>query len=157
MQNTRNINSYLPQAMVIIKGSEKYNKINGKAYLYSFKNGTIFKVEIEGLPNVNKNNFFGFHIHEGPECGSGKEEKPFEIAGDHLNLENDKHPNHIGDLPMIYSNGGYAYMEFFTSRFKPSDVINHVLMIHENMDDLMTDPAGNSGERIACGKIVKYK
>ena len=74
-----------------------------------------------------------------------------------INLENDKHPNHIGDLPMIYSNGGYAYMEFFTSRFKPSDVINHVLMIHENMDDLMTDPAGNSGERIACGKIVKYK
>ena len=48
-------------------------------------------------------------------------------------------------------------MEFFTSRFKPSDVINHVLMVHENMDDPMTDPAGNSGERIACGKIVKYK
>ena len=81
----------------------------------------------------------------------------FEIAGEHLNLENDKHPNHIGDLPMIYSNDGYTYMEFFTSRFKPSDVINHVLMVHENMDDPMTDPAGNSGERIACGKIVKYK
>lgn len=82
---------------------------------------------------------------------------PFEAAGNHLNTENDKHPNHLGDLPMIYSNNGYAYMEFFTSRFTPDKVIDKTLIIHDDIDDFMTDPAGNSGERIACGKIVRYK
>ena len=34
-------------------------------------------------------------------------------------------------------------------------VINKSVIIHKMPDDLMTDPAGNSGERIACGVIVK--
>lgn len=82
---------------------------------------------------------------------------PFETAGNHLNTENDKHPNHIGDLPMIYSNNGYAYLSFFTSRFMPDKVIDKTLIIHKDIDDFITDPAGNSGERIACGKIMMYK
>ncbi|HEX8893842.1 MAG TPA: superoxide dismutase family protein [Terriglobales bacterium] len=29
------------------------------------------------------------------------------------------------------------------------------LMIHAKADDMKTDPAGNSGDRIACGVIAK--
>jgi Cu-Zn family superoxide dismutase len=29
------------------------------------------------------------------------------------------------------------------------------LMIHANADDMKTDPAGNAGDRIACGVITK--
>jgi len=29
------------------------------------------------------------------------------------------------------------------------------LMIHAKADDLMSDPAGNAGDRIACGTITK--
>ena len=29
------------------------------------------------------------------------------------------------------------------------------LVIHENADDMKSDPAGNSGARIACGVITK--
>jgi Cu-Zn family superoxide dismutase len=29
------------------------------------------------------------------------------------------------------------------------------LMIHAKADDMKTDPAGNSGDRIACGVITK--
>jgi superoxide dismutase, Cu-Zn family len=29
------------------------------------------------------------------------------------------------------------------------------LVLHANADDQMTDPSGNSGDRIACGIIVK--
>ena len=57
---------------------------------------------------------------------------------------------------MIYSNAGYAYMEFFTNRFVPSQIISHTVIIHENKDDLITNPAGNSGKRIACGEIKRY-
>lgn len=87
----------------------------------------------------------------------GSDKVAFEAAGNHFNTENDKHPNHLGDLPMIYSNSGYAYMQFYTSRFMPNEVVNRTLIIHKNIDDFVTEPAGNSGERIACGKILLYK
>jgi Cu-Zn family superoxide dismutase len=29
------------------------------------------------------------------------------------------------------------------------------LVVHEGLDDMRTDPAGNSGPRIACGVIVR--
>lgn len=151
----RNINrEYLPYAIANINGSQKYTKIKGKVHLYSVKNGTLFKIEVIGLPNENKNNFFGFHIHQGEECNS--QEIAFESALEHFNLENDEHPNHLGDLPMIYSNDGYAYMQFYTNRFTPDKVLEKTIIIHKDMDDFMTEPAGNSGERIACGKIIKY-
>jgi superoxide dismutase, Cu-Zn family len=39
---------------------------------------------------------------------------------------------------------------------KPNSVFQDsgtTLVIHANKDDYMTDPAGNSGDRIACGVI----
>lgn len=141
--------------MVEIKGSYKYPDLMGKVKFYEYKEGSLVKLEIEGLPNENKNNFFGFHIHEGNKCDDGK--TPFESAKGHLNPENDKHPNHLGDMPIIYSNNGYAYMEFYTSRFTPNMVLGGVVIIHKEKDDLKKDPAGNSGERIGCGKILRIK
>lgn len=153
----RNLNrDNSPYAIAIINGSEKYNNVKGRVNLYNIKNGTLFKIEIEGLPSESKNNFFGFHIHEGAECKTQENILDFEVAGEHFNPENDKHPNHIGDLPMIYSNNGYSYMQFYTNRFTPNIVVGRTLIIHKEMDDLITDPAGNSGERIACGKIIRY-
>lgn len=65
----RNINKMnFPYAVANILGSDKYSKIKGRANLYCVKNGTLFKVEVEGMPDRNKNNFFGFHIHENSEC-----------------------------------------------------------------------------------------
>jgi superoxide dismutase, Cu-Zn family len=31
------------------------------------------------------------------------------------------------------------------------------LMIHDKADDLKSDPAGNAGDRIACGLIIRYR
>lgn len=152
-RNFNRIQNNIVYAMAELKGSYKYPNIMGKVKFIQYKEGSLVKVEVEGLPNENKNNFFGFHIHEGYKCDDG--ETPFESAGGHLNPENDNHPQHLGDLPIIYSNRGYAYMEFYTSRFKPIDVINHTIIIHKEKDDLKTNPAGNSGERIACGLIIK--
>lgn len=38
------------------------------------------------------------------------------------------------------------------SLFQPNGT---AIVIHEKLDDDMTDPAGNSGNRIACGVISK--
>ena len=102
-----------------------------------------------------KNNFWGFHIHENGNCDEGDLEDPFKNAGEHFTMEDELHPNHTGDLPMIYSNNGYSFMIYYSDRFKPDDVIGKSVIIHKNFDDITTQPSGNSGKRIACGVIVK--
>ncbi len=151
------MNSYMPYAIADIKGSKEFQTIKGKVKFYPWKSGTIVRTEIVGLPNDNKNNFFGFHIHEGSICNEEEGKPAFESVGNHFNLGQDEHPNHLGDLPLIYSNDGYAYMEFYTNRFTPNDILNRTVIIHKNKDDLMSQPSGNSGEKIACGKIIKLK
>ena len=36
----------------------------------------------------------------------------------------------------------------------PEDVIGKTVVIHDRPDDFHTQPSGDSGEKIACGKIV---
>jgi superoxide dismutase, Cu-Zn family len=66
---------------------------------------------------------------------------------------NQPHGNHVGDFPVLFSNYGYAYMCFFTDKFKVADIIGKLVVIHENSDDYRTQPAGNSGKKLACGVI----
>ncbi len=137
-----------PYALAYLSGNK--DDIKGIVEFFPWSSGSIIKLEVTGLPSENKNNFFGFHIHEFGIC-----EENFLTAGEHFNLEKDLHPNHMGDLPMIYSNNGYAFMLYYTDRFTPKDVVGKAVIIHKMLDDLKTDPSGNSGERIACGKIIK--
>ena len=105
------------------------------------------------------------HIHQNAKCDA----PDFKSAGGHFNPDGKKHglqnPEgpHAGDMPnftvgakgtakttvsdanvtlgednhSVFSNGGTA------------------LVIHAKADDMKTDPAGNSGDRIACGTITK--
>lgn len=146
-------NKNLPYAISYIRGDDSHKKINGVIKIYNRGNGSLVRIEINGLPDKEKNNFFALHIHEIGEC---IDKDKFISAKGHLNLENDKHPNHVGDLPTLYSNKGYAYMEFYTERFNPKDILNTSFILHEKPDDFKTDPSGDSGERIACGKVIKF-
>ncbi|RYD04324.1 hypothetical protein N752_15890 [Desulforamulus aquiferis] len=65
------------------------------------------------------------------------------------------HGNHAGDFPVLFSNDGYAKMCFFTNKFTPSEAIGHSVIIHRNPDDYRTQPAGDSGKRLACGVITE--
>lgn len=61
-----------------------------------------------------------------------------------------------GDLPPLLSNRGYAWTAFYDTRFGISDIVGRSLIIHENRDDFTTQPAGDSGKKIACGVISVY-
>ena len=37
-----------------------------------------------------------------------------------------------------------------------ADIINKSVVLHEGYDDFSTQPAGNSGAKIACGRILPY-
>ncbi|MBQ8043987.1 MAG: superoxide dismutase family protein [Clostridia bacterium] len=143
-----------PYAVAYLKGDKDNPKLKGTVEFFPWATGSIIKLEIVGLPKGNLNNFFGFHIHANGVC---EENKKFETAGAHYDMGMNMHPNHTGDLPMIYSNNGYAFMLYYTNRFKPDDIIGKSVIIHRMTDDMVTQPAGNSGTRIACGVVIKRR
>ena len=46
-------------------------------------------------------------------------------------------------------------MTVYTDRFRPCDVTGRSVIIHQMPDDYRSQPAGDSGERIGCGIILK--
>jgi Cu-Zn family superoxide dismutase len=117
------------------------------------------KVEVSGLaPGAH-----GIHFHEVGRC----ETPGFTTAGGHFNPLGKGHglesPTgaHAGDLPNLEADAnGNATYTVKTDRVTIDegdrsifDADGTALVIHARMDDQMTDPAGNSGERVACGVL----
>lgn len=144
----------MPDASARIKGSAAYPDVSGLVSFYQLDDGVFITAEIFDLPQGDpcQSGVFGFHIHEGISC-TGNTQDPFSDAKGHYNPKNCPHPYHAGDLPPLFGNNGYAYMSVLTNRFTVSEIIGRVVIIHEHPDDFMTQPSGNSGAKIACGKI----
>jgi Cu-Zn family superoxide dismutase len=102
----------------------------------------------------------GIHLHETGNCDPAGE-KTFEKAGGHFNPGGMTHPHHAGDLgnlPMDAVGNGVYFAGLGTATFDDgewslADADGTALVIHETVDDLVTDPSGNSGARIACAVI----
>ena len=108
----------------------------------------------------------GIHIHAVGKC----EGPAFASAGGHLNPDMKMHGKdnpmgpHAGDMENITIGGGGVGRTTLTddkvtvdgtgpnSLFHPGGT---AIVIHAMPDDYKTDPAGNSGARIACGVIEK--
>lgn len=147
-----------------IKGGNIYPEIHGVVFFDEVEGGTEVSVEVWCLPlykaaegNNQPIGPLGFHIHQNGVCEVSNPDNPFESAGGHYNPTNQPHGNHAGDFPVLFSNNGYARMSFFTDKFTPEDVVRRSIIIHENPDDYRSQPAGESGERIACGVISAAK
>lgn len=147
----------LNTARANIKGGKLYPKISGVVNFQETSKGVIVTAKINGLPqskNNCKSRFFGFHIHEGSSC-TGNQSDEFANAKTHLNPNNCPHPFHIGDLPPLIENNGYAYMNVLINKFKIKDILGKVIIIHDSPDDFTTQSSGNSGTKIACGRIER--
>ena len=96
------------------------------------------------------------HIHEGTSCTGNKEDE-FADAMSHYNPKKCSHPYHAGDLPPLMSYGGRAYLAVITDRFSLADIIGRTVVIHGMPDDFRSQPAGNSGAKIACGSIQRIR
>lgn len=145
-----------PQALAVIRGSAAYPNIQGTVLFYQLTGTVLVTAEVLGLPTAQgqcSNPVFGFHIHGGDDC-SGNAEDFFANAGQHYNPHNCQHPYHAGDLPPLFGNGGYAFCSFVTNRFSVREIIDKTVIIHGSPDDFTSQPSGNAGEKIACGKIL---
>lgn len=153
-------NPKITKACAKIRGGPLAPQLNGFVFFRDVCAGVEVYVEVTGLPPFRpaKDGLppvgpHGFHIHEFGNCEAGDPEKPFAKAGGHWNPTNQPHPNHAGDFPVLFSNHGTARMCFFTDKFCVEDAIGKAVIIHESPDDYRTQPAGDSGRRLACGII----
>lgn len=144
-----------PQAAAKLTGSKSCPRLSSTVRFYQTRAGVIVCAEVRGLPHSHlpcHDRVFGFHIHQGTSCG-GNRQDPFADAMSHYNPGGCEHPCHAGDLPPLFENGGYALSLFLTNRFSVDEVIGRTVILHDRPDDFTTQPAGNSGTKIACGVI----
>lgn len=149
-------------AFARIRGGPLAPNIRGMVQFTAVPGGTRVSVVVEGLPPYQPATAtsapigpFGFHVHQNGDCAVGDPASPFMAAGEHYNPTNQPHGNHAGDFPVLFSNDGRAVMNFFTNKFTVGEIIGKSVVIHQNPDDYRSQPAGNSGKRLACGVIVK--
>ena len=147
-------------AVAYVTGGPLRPQINGVVNFQNVAGGTWVSVQVTGLPEYRPGTAteapvgpFGFHIHENGVCEVGNPNDPFQAANGHWNPTNQPHGNHAGDFPVLFSNHGRACMGFFTDRVQVNDVVGRSIIIHNNPDDYRTQPAGDSGKRLACGVI----
>jgi len=119
------------------------------------------RIEASGLePGMH-----GIHFHAVGLC----ETPGFTSAGSHFNPLGKEHgldsPNgaHAGDLPGLEADAsGNATYNVTTNRVRLGegqlslfDADGTALVIHARADDQVTDPSGNSGDRVACGVLER--
>ncbi len=147
-----------PQAWASLKGSESYPSIRGTVRFFQTLIGVLVSTEVTGLPNPAEpcnSPIFAFHIHSGDACTDHTLD-PFADAGTHYNPENCPHPYHAGDLPPLFGTQGMAFSAVLTDRFTVREILGKTVILHAGLDDFSTQPSGNAGTKIACGKIVSY-
>jgi Cu-Zn family superoxide dismutase len=131
----------------------------GKATLVATPSGVLIRLDLTGVPPGEH----AFHIHTVGKC----EPPDFKSAGAHFNPDETKHGfmngdgPHAGDMPNLHvPDSGKLQVEVLDSMVSLSedpallDADGAALVIHAGADDYKTDPAGNAGDRIACGVIT---
>jgi len=99
----------------------------------------------------------GFHVHEAGDCSAADASS----AKGHYNPAGQRHGHHDskvrhgGDMPNLVANAqGEARLSAELKDLTVSELVGRSVVVHADPDDYMSQPAGNSGKRIACGVIA---
>ena len=133
--------------------SRSSSTVNGSVTFQQTSENINVSYEIKNLQQGSEH---GFHIHEKGDCSSPDAES----AEAHFNPLGETHGGHAtmvrhaGDLGNLKADAfGTAKGSLLLKRLSVKEIKNRAVLVHESPDDLKSEPAGNSGKRIACGVI----
>ena len=131
--------------------------------------GVVMRLDMSGLAP----GWHGIHLHVVGDCSDGA--AGFKASGGHINPDNVEHGllnpagAHRADIPNILADeGGAVKTEIFRAgvHLSPSEEAAAVngpfplidddgfaVVVHANPDDHLSQPIGDSGDRVACAAI----
>ncbi|HYY35331.1 MAG TPA: superoxide dismutase family protein [Candidatus Binatia bacterium] len=136
------------------------NKVSGTVTFTEVADGVQVRAEISGLTSGNH----GFHVHEFGDCSAADASS----AGAHFNPTHEPHAGpdatqrHVGDMGNVQADAsGKARLEYVDHQISLTNdersAIGRSVVVHAKADDLKSQPAGDSGARVACGVIGRAK
>jgi len=136
------------------------SKVSGTVTFTEVADGVQVQAEITGLTPGNH----GFHVHEFGDCSAPDATS----AGTHFNPTSKPHAGpdalerHVGDMGNVEADAsGTAKLDYVDHQISLTNdqesVIGRSVVVHAKADDLKSQPAGDSGTRIACGVIGRAK
>ena len=152
-----NVNAGRIDTAVAEMGGYADSGIQGTVSFHEEGDSLLVTAEINGL---NPGGTYGMHIHEFGDCStpeaSGDHFKPGEPHGNPFDPAGS---HHAGDLPNVQvDSAGVGRLSFMTATVNLEggsiSVLDRSVVLHALPDDYITQPAGGTGERIACGVIV---
>lgn len=145
-------------AATVQLAATKGNTANGGLKITAAGNGVKLSGMVQGLKPDSE---FGFHFHEKGDCSAPDAAS----AGAHFNPNGQAHgnprahPHHAGDMLNVKSDAqGVAAVsidnpDVSLQSGQPNDILDKALVMHAKPDDYQSQPAGDSGDRIACGVV----
>ena len=135
----------------------------GIATFAATSHGVLIQFDLKGLtPGAH-----AIHIHTSGSCDP---KVGFSSAGPHFSPEPNKmhgffaaHGTHAGDLPNEFAaSDGTLHASVISNTFSLGNGKKSIfdrdgasIVVHAKADDYMSQPAGNAGDRVACGVIVR--
>jgi Cu-Zn family superoxide dismutase len=147
-----------PSAMAVLSSTQN-SSVHGVATFV--RSGGVAMVNLN-MAGFKPNTVHGLHIHDSGDCSA----RDGSSAGGHFNPASAQHggpggsSRHIGDLGNITADANGEVLQTFNVSdvafgTGTDSIVGRGLVIHADRDDLKSQPAGNSGARVACGLIVR--
>lgn len=151
--NTSNTDM-ITKAICVMTPTEGH-EVKGLITFTQTDDGILIEADIEGLSEGNH----GFHIHEWGDISKSDGTS----AGGHFNPDNTDHAGpgdairHAGDLGNITADENakahYRQIDSLISFTGKNNIIGRSVIIHVGEDDLVSQPTGDAGGRVAQGVI----
>jgi Cu-Zn family superoxide dismutase len=153
-EEVKNVATDVNKAICMLYPTEG-SETSGTVTFTQKSDGILVTADVQGLSPGK----LGFHIHEFGDCSrlDGKS------AGGHFNPTSKNHggpeseERHVGDLGnLVAGNDGTAHYEWTDTLISFSgqnSILGRAIIVHAGEDDLVSQPTGNAGARLACGVI----